>query len=119
MMSAPSGATERVVVRPPNWLGDAVLALPAMAAVRRHFAGAHLTIAATPAVVALFREDTDVHPDRVIELPVATRSAIATLEGEAFSTGILFPNSFRSAWQFWRAGIGSRWGTGRPAARGF
>ncbi len=25
---------ERVVVRPPNWLGDAVLALPAMAAVR-------------------------------------------------------------------------------------
>ena len=61
----------RVVVRPPNWLGDAVLALPAMAAIRRHFPAAHLTIAAAPGVAALFREDTGVEPDQVIELPAA------------------------------------------------
>ena len=103
------GAVEKLVVRPPNWLGDAVLALPAMAAIRRHFAAAHLTVAAAPSVAALFREDTDVRPDRVVELPGATRDAVAALEGEGFNLGILFPNSFRSAWQFWRARIPSRW----------
>lgn len=101
---------DRLVLRPPNWLGDAVLALPAMAAIRRHYASSQLTVAAAPAVAALFREDTDVHPDRVLELPSPTRDAVATLEGEGFNLGILFPNSFRSAWQFWRARIPARWG---------
>jgi heptosyltransferase II len=100
----------RVVIRPPNWLGDAVLALPAMAAVRRHFAASHVTIAATPAVAALFREDTSAQPDRVLDLPVGTRDAVALLEGGGFDLGVLFPNSFRSAWQFHRAGIRQRWG---------
>lgn len=104
---------ERIVVRPPNWLGDAVMALPAMAAVRRHFASAHLTVAAVPAIAALFREETDAQPDAVIELPSSTRAAIAMLEGQGCDTGILFPNSFRSAWQFWRAGIPARWGYAR------
>ena len=35
-------------VRAPNWLGDAVLALPAMAALRRQFRDAHLAVAAVP-----------------------------------------------------------------------
>lgn len=100
----------RVVVRPPNWLGDAILALPAIAAVRARFANAHLTIASTPAIAALFRETTDARPDRVIELPDATNAAVAALRGGRFDLGVLFPNSFRSAWQFRRAGIPQRWG---------
>jgi heptosyltransferase-2 len=107
----------RLVVRPPNWLGDAVMALPALAAVRRHFRDAHLTIAATPSVAALFREGLDASPDSVIELPLTSSGAVATLEGGGFDTGILFPNSFRSAWQFWRASIPERWGYAR-ASRG-
>jgi heptosyltransferase-2 len=43
---------DRIVVIAPNWLGDAVMALPAIADVRRHFAEAHLAIAARPAVAA-------------------------------------------------------------------
>jgi heptosyltransferase-2 len=109
MTTREAAAVDRIVLRPPNWLGDAVLALPAMAAIRRHFRSSHLTIAAAPSVAALFREDTDAGPDRVIELPATTRDAVATLEGEGFSLGILFPNSFRSAWQFWRARIPARW----------
>lgn len=109
-MSSIEHAIERVVVRPPNWLGDAVLALPAIAAIRRHFPSAELTIAAVPAVAAIFREDTEARPDRVTDLPVATRAAIATLEGGGFDIGILFPNSFRAAWQLWRAGVTARWG---------
>jgi heptosyltransferase-2 len=110
-VSAPDpAAVKRLVIRPPNWLGDAVLALPALAAVRRACAGAHLTIAAAPSVAPLFREDTDAAPDRVVELPAVTRDAVAALEGDAFEVGILFTNSLRSAWQFRRARIPERWG---------
>lgn len=117
-MSAPASANvSRVVIRPPNWLGDAVMALPAMAALRRHWPAADLTIAAVPAVAALFREDTDVRPDHVIDLPTGSSSAIAALEGGGFDVGVLFPNSFRSAWQFWRAGIPARWGYGASGRR--
>ena len=104
---------KRVVVRPPNWLGDAVMALPALAALRRHFVSSHLTIAAVPAVAALFREETDARPDSVIDLPVGHRAAVAALEGGGFDAGILFPNSFRSAWQFRSAAIPERWGYAR------
>jgi heptosyltransferase-2 len=103
-------SVSRLVVRTPNWLGDAVLALPALTAVRRHFASAHLTIAAVPGVAPLFRERTDVGPDDIIEVSETLREAVAMFQGGGFELGILFPNSFRSAWGMRRAGIPSRWG---------
>ncbi len=100
----------RIVVRPPNWLGDAVMALPALAALRRHFSSAHITLAATPSVAALLREETNAAPDAVIDLPRATREAVPVLRDRQFDIGILLPNSWRSAWQFRQAGIAERWG---------
>lgn len=108
----------RLVVRAPNWLGDAVLALPAMAALRRHFADAHLTVAAVPGVAPIFREGTGVNPDSVIEISSRPHEAAALLEGGGFELGVLFPNSFRSAWVMRRAGIPARWGYG-TAFRGW
>ena len=43
-----------LVVLSPNWLGDAVMALPAIADIRRHFAQARLTVAARASVASLF-----------------------------------------------------------------
>ena len=100
----------RIVIRAPNWLGDAVLALPAMGAVRRRFPEAHLRIAAPPSVAPLYREVTDIRPDRVVELTGTSREVVATLEGGGYDLGILFPNSFRSAWQLKRARVPERWG---------
>ena len=101
---------ERVVVRPPNWLGDAVLALPALAAMRAAFRDAELTVAAPAGVAAIFREDTDAAPDHVLELPQSRAGVTAALKGGRFTVAVLLPNSFRSAWQVWRAGIPARWG---------
>lgn len=103
----------RLVVRAPNWLGDAVLALPAMGALRRHFAQAHLTVAAPASVAALFREQTGIQPDAVLVLPSGNRAATRALRDDGFELGILFPNSFRSAWMLTRAGIPQRWGLAR------
>ena len=107
----------RIVIRPPNWLGDAVMALPALAAVRRHYPHAHLTIAGVPSVAAIFREDTDVAPDAVVDLPASRPATVRALSEGRFDLGLLLPNSWRSAWQFRRAGIGERWGYG-AAGRG-
>ena len=44
----------RLVVFAPNWLGDAVMALPALADVRRASPGVTVTIAARPSIAPLF-----------------------------------------------------------------
>lgn len=105
----------RVVIRAPNWLGDAMLALPAMAAIRRHFKNAHLAIAAPAGFADIFREEISAAPDQVIALAAKPAAIRAALAAGAFELGVLFPNSFRSAWLFKQAGIRERWGY----ARGF
>lgn len=106
-----AGATSRrIVVRPPNWLGDAVLALPAIAAVRRACAGDTLTIAAPSSIAALFREVSEAAPDEVLDLPSGSRGVVHALRAGRFDRAVLFPNSFRSAWQVWRSGVPDRWG---------
>ena len=103
------GSIARILVRAPNWLGDAVMALPAIAAVRRTFPRSTLAIAAPSSVAPLFEEITDAAPDEV--LTVEQRSEIARLRAGRFDLAIILPNSFRSAWAARRAGIPHRWGT--------
>jgi heptosyltransferase-2 len=98
------GTCERVVLFAPNWLGDAVMALPAVRDVRRHFAGQPLTIAARRSVATLFRAVPDI--DRVTVLG-STDTKTGMLSADI---GILLPNSFRSAWLLKRAGVKERWG---------
>jgi heptosyltransferase II len=105
-----------LVVLSPNWLGDAVMALPALADVRRHFADARLTVAARASVASLFAMVPGV--DAVLTLPgrgglaaVRTwRQDVTALAGGAFDVALLFPNSWASAFVVHRAGIAERWG---------
>lgn len=109
-MTATGEAPRRVLVRAPNWLGDAVLALPSIAAVRRRYPEAHLTVAGPAAVAAVFRETTDARPDHVIELPAKHRDIVKVIRDGRFDLGVLMPNSFQSAWDLRRAGVPERWG---------
>jgi len=102
----------RVVVRAPNWLGDIVMAFPALAAVRAAHPGAHLAVAAP----APFADVCAAVPgvDAVVPLRGAGIRAIgahaAALAGGRFDLAILFTNSFASALAASRAGIAERWG---------
>lgn len=100
----------RVIVRTPNWLGDTILALPALAALRRRFPEAHLTIATPKGFADVFREDTDVRPDDILALPSATKGVREAIAAGRYDLGILLPNSFRSAWLLKQAGVTQRWG---------
>src|SRR5262245_7736974 len=89
----------RLVILAPNWLGDAVMALPAIADVRRQWPDARITVAARPSIAPLFELAPGV--DGVID--------VEQLNDE-FDTALLLPNSFRSALLVKRAGIPERWG---------
>jgi heptosyltransferase-2 len=106
----------RVLVMAPNWLGDAVMALPALADVARHFGGARMTVAARSSVAPLYSLVPAV--DEVVTLQwrgtPARRRALHTdverLRGAGAELSVLFPNSFASAWLVKAAGIAERWG---------
>jgi heptosyltransferase-2 len=107
---AASGVKQLLVVAP-NWLGDAVMALPALADVRRGLPGAAIDVAARSAVAPLFSMVDGIHRVVVLERrsPV-TRDFAADLRGGTYEAVVLFPNSFQSALTAWRAGIPERWG---------
>lgn len=95
----------------PNWLGDAVMALPAIADVRRSGPELRVAVAARESVAPLFTLVRDV--DDVVVLP---RRGGAPLQ--PFDAAILLPNSFHSALLAARAGVPERWGY-RSDWRGF
>ena len=106
----------RIVVLSPNWLGDAVMALPAIADVRRRFAAAHLTVAARASVAPMFELAPGV--DAVVTLRwkgrvfdrEGLRADAAALRDAGFDTAVLLPNSMASAWLTRQAGVVERWG---------
>lgn len=105
-------APRRLVVRLPNWLGDAVMSLPAVDAVRKAFPETWLGLAALPSIAPIFEELTDAHPQQIV---VVEKSNEATkLREGSFDAALLLTNSFRTAWTARRSGIGSRWGYATP-----
>jgi len=110
----------KFLVRMPNWVGDAVLALPVLDALRRARPDAELWVAGRPWVRDL------VQPDGVVRgvLPVredggfkGLRAAAADLRPQAFQTGLLLTNSFASALLLALARIPERWGYARDWRR--
>ena len=101
---------ERLVVLAPNWLGDAVMALPAIADVRRRFPDAHLAVAARASIADLFRFVPGLDAVVTLEAGAGAVGHAKALAGGLFDTAILLPNAFRAAWLAWRAGVTNRWG---------
>jgi heptosyltransferase-2 len=104
-----------LVVRSPNWLGDAVMALPAVRNLKTLLGNDPLTVAAPEKLAALWQACPFV--DRVIPLPEPRniRAVSAQLREGKFGTAVLLPNSPRSALEAFLARIPKRFGY----ARGF
>ncbi len=100
----------RVVVFAPNWLGDAVMALPALADIRRAWPDATIDLAARPAISAL----TPLVPGITQTVRLGGRGrAITAVANGRYEVAILLPNSFNAAWTAKRAGVPERWGYAR------
>lgn len=106
----------KIAVRMPNWLGDAVLALPALHSLRQAFPDADIQAVTRGWGADLFSDHPSV--DGVVPLPEARdlkalRTAGSGLKKLDIDLGILLTNSFSSAFLFYVAGIPARWGYAR------
>ena len=110
---------ERILVRATNWVGDAVMCLPALRALRERYRKAQITILARPWVADLYRREP--FADAVILLEsgrgakdLAGKWAAARgLRGGGFDCALLLQNAFEAALIAWLARIPVRIGYDR------
>jgi heptosyltransferase-2 len=102
---------QRLVIFAPNWVGDSVMAQPAIADLRRELAATSLIVLARPSVAPVFSMMPEV--DEI--LPLEKRSVVG-VDGDvrkalnSVNAALLFPNSLHAAVLAYRAGIPERWG---------
>jgi heptosyltransferase-2 len=107
---------KRILVRGPNWLGDAVMCEPALRGLRRLFPDAQIALLVKPAVADLFAG----HPALTRVLTYDTRGRHAGLSGkwalsgqlrrQGFDLAVLFQNAFEAAFLTFLAGVPRRYG---------
>ncbi len=108
----------RFFVRLPNWLGDVVMVLPLLRALRASRPDAALTLIAKPAFLPLL-ERCGVADDL---LPLPPRGpgyfhCFRNLRARHPDNYLLFTNSFRSDLEAWLTGCRQRFGLVRPGKR--
>lgn len=98
-MTIPLEVRRKVVVRGVNWVGDSVIATPALRRLRRAFKDSHITLIVRPWCAAIYEHSPDiddlwVHDDSTTKGLLQTA---ARMRKEKFDFGIALNNSFRSA----------------------
>jgi heptosyltransferase II len=110
----------KILIRATNWVGDAVMCLPAVHAIRERFPEAHISILAKPWVADLYAQGRlvdDVIPYTASSLADKWRLG-RSLRSRAFDCAILLQNAFEAAVLVWLARIPTRIGYDRDG-RGF
>ena len=111
----------KLLIRATNWVGDAIIALPALHAVRQRFPQADIAVLALPYVADIYRgqgvADELIGYDRNGEHAGihGQERLVAELKTQRFDTALLLQNAFDAAWVAWRAGIPERIGYNRDA----
>jgi lipopolysaccharide heptosyltransferase II len=100
----------RILIRSSNWLGDAVMSVPAVRAIKGGRPDIHVTIAAPDKIAPMWKLIPEV--DAIVPLPEGSLLSVARLlkQQMPFDVAILFPNSLRVALETWLSGIPRRVG---------
>src|SRR5688572_27679975 len=104
---------QRILIRATNWVGDAVMSLPAIEAVRERFPDAHITVLARPWVADIYARET--FADEVILYQEGRWRVAQQLRDARFDMALLLQNAFEAAAITWLAGIPRRIGYARDA----
>ena len=109
-------AIKKILVRGPNWLGDAVMCEPALRGLRRLFPDAQIALLVKPAVADLFTG----HPALTRVVTYDSKGCHAGLFGkwalaeqlrrQSFDLAVLFQNAFEAAFLTFLAGVPRRYG---------
>lgn len=99
----PEKGIERVLIRGTNWIGDVVMTLPAVAAIRKTWPSARISVLAKPWVAEVYRLSTDVDDVIVFQEPgrhagIGGKLRLAReLRGAGFDCAILLQNAIEAA----------------------
>ena len=109
-------AIKRILVRGPNWLGDAVMSEPALRGLQKLFPDAQISLLVKPAVADLFKD----HPALTHVLTYESNGRHTGLSGKwvlagelrrkGFDLAILFQNAFEAAFLTFLASVPRRYG---------
>ena len=109
-------AIRKILVRGPNWLGDAVMCEPALRGLRKLFPQAQMTLLVKPAVADVFAG----HPAITRVLTYDSRGRHEGLTGkwalagelrqQGFDLAVLFQNAFEAAFLTFLANVPRRYG---------
>ena len=103
----------RILIRSPNWLGDAVMSAPAVRAIKAGRPDAHITVL-TPARIADFWKIIREVDDILVIGPRDGLLSVARKIGRQFDVTFVFPNSVRAGLEVFLAGVPRRIGYRRP-----
>ena len=111
----------KIMIRATNWVGDAIMALPALRAVRQRHPDAQVSIVARPYVADIYRDQL-VCDELIPYDPKGEHNGwsgreklAADLRTRQFDVALLLQNAFDAAWLAWRAQIPQRIGYARDA----
>lgn len=113
----------RILVRATNWVGDAVMSIPALQALRNALPDAYIAILARPWVADLYRREPFCDELISYDAPKGWRGLRAKwklarkLRTGNFDCALLFQNAFEAAAVVWAARIPRRIGYDRDARR--
>ncbi|GAB4226719.1 MAG: lipopolysaccharide heptosyltransferase II [Chlamydiales bacterium] len=105
-----------IIIRMPNWIGDAVMATPILADVREKWPNARLTVMCQKSIGDILIHDPHVNEFFIFHKPSGWlhrqeyRDILSPLRIGEYDLGILLTNSFSSAWWFWRGKVKNRVG---------
>src|ERR1051326_116730 len=112
MSNVAAESIKRVVVRGTNWVGDSLMTIPALRALRRVLPDAHITLVIRPGTKGIFSE-----ADFIDEILVYDRKNAFSIVAQArewkrrkFDLAVLFQNAFEAALIPFLAGVPLRLG---------
>ena len=96
----------KILIRGTNWIGDAVMTMPAVQRLREFAPDAHIAMLCPGKLHDLWRHNPYINEI----IPFGQTVNVKLLRKREFDVAIIFPNSLRSAWECQRARIPRRVG---------
>jgi heptosyltransferase-2 len=110
-----------IVVRATNWVGDAVMSLPALRAIRSRFPATRISVVARPSVAAVYAREgfrlIEYTPPRGVAGLKQQWQFARKLRQDRFDCAVLFQNAFEAALLAFMASIPERVGYSRDGRR--
>jgi heptosyltransferase II len=105
---------QKILIRGVNWLGDAVMSLPAVERLREAQPQAHISVLTSEKLAELWRLQPAIHQVLTFSKSDSVFSIARRLRTEQFDVVVIFPNSPRTALETFFARIPERIGYARP-----